>query len=91
MFFQHKHYILDLNIRIAPAMSTQKQLKENLSELLAKEMDRKDFLKHVGIAVVALTGVAGIINVLSNQRITGLGQSNVSHGYGTMPYGGKKN
>jgi len=72
-------------------MSTQKQLKENLSELLAKEMDRKDFLKHVGIAVVALTGVAGIINVLSNQRITGLGQSNVSRGYGAMPYGGKKN
>lgn len=72
-------------------MSTQKQLKENLSELLAKEMDRKDFLKHVGIAIIALTGVTGVINVLSGQqRLTGFGKSNVSQGYGSSPYGGNK-
>jgi len=72
-------------------MTTQKILKDNISELLAKEMDRKDFLKHVGIAVVALTGVAGIISVLSGQRTTSFSQSNISSGYGSMPYGGKKN
>lgn len=71
-------------------MNTNKLLKDNLSELLAKEMDRRDFLKHVGIAVVALTGVAGIISALSGQRFAGLGQSSTSNGYGSMPYGGKK-
>jgi len=72
-------------------MSTQKQLKENISELLAKEMDRKDFLKHVGVAIIALTGVAGVINVLSGQqRLNNLGKSNAPQGYGSSPYGGNK-
>lgn len=70
-------------------MSTQKILKENLNELLAKEMDRKDFLKHVGVAVVAVTGVAGVLNVLTGQRFGGLGRSTTSNGYGSMSYGGK--
>lgn len=72
-------------------MSTQKLLKENINELLAKEMDRKDFLKHVGIAIVALTGVAGVINALSGQhRFNGVAKTGTSHGYGSMPYGGGK-
>ena len=72
-------------------MSTQKLIKENLSELLAKEMDRKDFLRHVAIAAVALTGVAGILSALSGQHFTGFGQPTQSRGYGSMPYGGSKN
>ena len=70
-------------------MSAQKILKENLNELLTKEMDRKDFLKHIAIAAVAVSGVAGVISALSGKRLTGSAKSNTSYGYGSMTYGGK--
>ena len=59
--------------------------------VLEKEMDRKDFLKHVGIGAVLLLGGNMIVGALkgldqsSKQRTTSV-QS--SRGYGNMRYGG---
>jgi hypothetical protein len=64
-------------------------LNINPSDLLEKEMDRKDFLKHVGVAMVALTGVSALFKTLL-QHPTG---QTASHprpmGYGSMAYGGQ--
>lgn len=61
-------------------------LKLDASDILQKEMDRKDFLKHVGIAAVALTGLTALLKVLSEQPT----QKTQSLGYGNSVYGGRK-
>lgn len=60
-------------------------LKTSVNDLLEKEMDRKDFLKHVGIGIVALTGVTAALNSLVKQPAALRNQS-----YGANTYGGIK-
>lgn len=55
-----------------------------INELLQKRMDRKDFLKHVGIGMAVLTGTAGLIKMLRP------GQQTTAAGYGSSVYGGIK-
>jgi hypothetical protein len=61
-------------------------LNINAAKVLQKEMDRKDFLKHVGIAAVALTGASAIIKLLADQPT----QKSQQVGYGGSVYGGTK-
>jgi predicted secreted protein len=51
-----------------------------MNELLQKRMDRKDFLKHVGLGVAVLTGVAGVLKMFRPQE--------QGAGYGASAYGG---
>ncbi len=63
-------------------------MKQELDTLLNKKMDRKDFLKHVAIAVVALTGVGALLKTLAPAPKQAPA---VSHnGYGASVYGGQK-
>ena len=55
-----------------------------VNELLQKRMDRKDFLKHVGIGMAVLTGTAGLIKMFRP------GQQSAAAGYGSSVYGGMK-
>jgi hypothetical protein len=49
-------------------------------ELLAKEMTRKEFIFHVGLLFLTLTGITGLLKTLANphiahkQPITGFGR-----------------
>lgn len=61
----------------------------NPSELLDKEMDRKDFLKHVGVAMIALTGVSAIFKSLVQQPTHQAFTRQASAGYGSYAYGGQ--
>lgn len=61
-------------------------LKINAAKILQKEMDRKDFLKHAGIAAVALTGASAILKVLAEQPT----KKSQQVGYGGSAYGGVK-
>lgn len=60
-------------------------VKLDIAQLLDKEMDRKDFLKHVGIGIVALTGFSAVLKALSQQTTSG---SPKYAGYGGSSYGG---
>ncbi len=66
-----------------------------LADLLNKEMDRKDFLKHVAVGVVALTGASTIMRTLNPSlagRPQGSGSGSVGgYGYGASAYGGAAN
>lgn len=64
-------------------------LNINPSDLLEKEMDRKDFLKHVGVAMVALTGISGIFKTLLSQPTSYTSSQKASAGYGSYAYGGQ--
>ena len=58
-------------------------MKDQVNGLLNKQMDRKDFLKHVGMGFAILTGVAGVVKAFKSPTA-------VSKGYGASAYGGNK-
>lgn len=60
-------------------------IKTQVSAILNKKMDRQDFLKHVAIGVVALSGAGTALKLLS-PRVKQ--QSAKSNGYGGSAYGG---
>lgn len=62
--------------------------KEKISGLLDKEMDRKDFIKNVGLAVVALAGLSALTRVFGSQTTTTTKRSAQTSGYGATSYGG---
>lgn len=62
-------------------------MHSQLDELLQKRMDRKDFLKHVGIGFVALTGVAAVLKSVTPQKVN---LNNNPSVYGGAAYGGTK-
>lgn len=52
-----------------------------VENVLSKEMDRKQFLTHVGAGLLAVVGISGIIKTL--------GDNKPAHsGYGASVYGG---
>lgn len=60
-------------------------MKKDLQVLLEKQVDRKDFLKHIGFGVVALTGVTALTKSLS-----GFGTRQQTSGFGAGAYGGNR-
>lgn len=62
-------------------------IKDHANAILSKEMDRKDFLKHVGVAVAAVAGVSAALSSL-NKLGTGQSVKGSRAGYGSSSYGG---
>lgn len=64
-------------------------IKQSISRILAVELDRKDFLKALGIGVVAATGVtAAVSTVVKHTNPTAGSGRNASFNYGEAAYGG---
>lgn len=61
-------------------------IKQTIANLLDAEMERKDFLKMVGLGLVATTGVVQVLSALSQQPKKTV--SAQSQGYGGSTYGG---
>ena len=61
-------------------------IKNNIAQLLETEMERKDFLKLIGLGVVAATGITQILKALSQPSQ----QPKAPQGYGSTAYGGTK-
>lgn len=64
-------------------------VKIDVSSLLSKEMNRKEFLQTIGIAMLSIAGLGAILKGLS-----ALGGNEPHHpdslrGYGSASYGGK--
>jgi hypothetical protein len=69
-------------------------MQKRFDEILQKRMDRKDFLKHVGIGVAVMTGAAGLVKMLNPQEQAPAQQTANTHsrqslGYGASAYGGR--
>jgi hypothetical protein len=62
---------------------------ENIDTLLSTEMDRTEFLKICGIAVLGVVGVIGILKALADAQSKPLPQSPNAASYGRRPYGGR--
>jgi len=63
-------------------------IKQSIARILSIELDRKDFLKAVGIGIVAATGVTQVVNSVVKQTSTTSKQP-TNYGYGASVYGGR--
>jgi len=61
-------------------------IKAKISQLLDTEMERKDFLKLVGLGAVAATGLTSILKAVS--QTPNRQSAAQSQGYGGALYGG---
>lgn len=59
-------------------------MKSDIEKLLQKQMDRKDFLRHVAIGFAAIAGITTVAKTLSTLS----GDKSQSMGYGSSAYGG---
>lgn len=62
------------------------QIQDELQKLMQKDMDRKSFLKHVGIGFAAIAGVNTILKTVASLNQP-QGQTK---GYGSSAYGGHR-
>jgi hypothetical protein len=58
---------------------------KTVQKLFEKDMDRRQFLAHVGAGLLAITGFSGILKYLLDY---GGGHKHVGSGYGSSAYGG---
>jgi hypothetical protein len=62
-------------------------IKAQVGQLLEKEMDRKDFLRHIGVAVAVIAGVPTLLSAI-NRLQAGPVRTEQQVGYGSSAYGG---
>lgn len=63
---------------------------DQLADMLSQEMTRRDFLVHIGVAVVSLVGIGSILKIISNPpKSTINNRMPISHGYGYGNYSNK--
>lgn len=62
--------------------------RERIDQLLNAEVDRRDFLKYCGVAILTVIGISGLLRVLSGaaSKPTVNGPK-VSGGYGGRAFG----
>ena len=64
-------------------------IKQSIARILSIELDRKDFLKAVGIGLVAATGVAQVVRSVVKQTSASSPKQALNFGYGASVYGGR--
>lgn len=69
-------------------LDVETMAQTNLQKLFDKQMNRKEFLAHMGAGVLAVVGVSGLLKNLVNYSSRPRRQ--VSSGYGSSSYGGRK-
>lgn len=77
----------------ARAFQKQKQIKRNnimaiktqFNAILNKKMDRQNFIKHVAVGIVAVSGAGSALKLLSSSK-----PKSQDVGYGDSAYGGAK-
>lgn len=59
----------------------------DFSSLLSKKMTRSEFLLHLGLLLLVVTGITGVLNTLSDPNLVKKKNKKVSSGFGGGPYG----
>lgn len=65
----------------------KKDLKHTFDDFLKRDMDRKEFLAHIGAGVLAIVGVSNLAKLVGQDKVQS--RSRV-RGYGSGAYGGSK-
>jgi len=59
---------------------------DSFTQLLSKQLTRKEFLLHLGLLLLALTGISALLNTLSNPDLTDK-HHKTARRFGNGPYG----
>lgn len=65
-------------------------VQKNLQQLFEKEMDRRQFLAHIGAGALIIMGVSGLIKNLLHFGGGSAPRQSIASGYGSSAYGGIK-
>lgn len=65
-------------------------IKQNITKLLDTEMERKDFLKLIGLGAVAALGITTILKAVTPTESKPV-PTKADASYGSFAYGGVKN
>lgn len=72
-------------------------MNKQINELLNRKMDRRDFLKHLGVGTLALFGLGSAMKAITSfspgqqsQAQNAPSNANQSFAYGGGPYGGRR-
>lgn len=65
-------------------------MTQNMSDLMAKEVSRKEFLALSGLAVASVFGFGGVLKLLTGKSLHTSLSSHSGIGYGGSAYGGGK-
>ncbi|MDQ3008743.1 MAG: hypothetical protein M3Q81_04045 [bacterium] len=57
------------------------------NELLLKPVTRKEFLLHLGVLLLMITGVSGLLKTLADPNVTTVTSTKHKNGFGSGPYG----
>lgn len=60
-------------------------IQNEMHTLLEKKMDRRDFIKHVGVGFAAILGITTIVRAMSSMN----GSQKQTVGYSAGAYGGE--
>ena len=61
-------------------------MKPHISEIVQKEVTRKEFLKIAGFGIMSVMGIGSIVKLLGEKN-SPLKRNNVQSGYGSSAYG----
>lgn len=64
-------------------------MKAQMAHLLEQEMDRKDFLKYIGLSAMMMLGGGAILQAINNMG-SRKGSTDGKFGYGSSSYGGSR-
>ena len=68
-----------------------KTVKERVDEILKRPMSRQQFLRQVGLVVLAMVGVSSLLNVFESKHSSKGTSDSAGPAYGASVYaGGKK-
>lgn len=65
-------------------------MNQNMSELMQKEVSRKEFLALSGLAVASVFGFGGVLKLLTGKSLHTSLNGHARVGYGSSAYGGNK-
>lgn len=60
-------------------------MQNEIQKLMQKDMDRRNFLKHVGIGFAAIAGFTTVLKTITSLNAP---QKDIATGYGSSVYGG---
>lgn len=69
------------------------KIPTSITNLMNKPMNRKEFLKHIGVASILVAGggfVAKSLNIFSDQKTSNRVAGGYGFGYGSNVYGGRR-
>jgi hypothetical protein len=63
-------------------------IKTQLNELLDRKMDRQEFIKNIGMGLVAISGMGTALRLLAPKQHDATPNTHYGYGYGGSAYGG---